>query len=119
VSDRFSVRNGLKQGDALSPMLFNFALDYAIRRVQVNQDDLKLNGTNQILAYADYINIHGGSKHTLMENAEDLVTATRETGLEVSIDKTKYMVMYQDQNAGRIHSVRMNNSTFERVKVFK
>ena len=45
--------------------------------------------------------------------------ATREIGLEVSADKTKYMVMSRDQNAGRIHSVRMNNSTFERVEEFK
>ena len=44
-------------GDALSPMLFNFALEYAIRRVQVNQDGLKLNGTHQFLAYADYVNL--------------------------------------------------------------
>ena len=46
VSDRFPIRYGLKQGDALSSMLFNFALEYAIRRVQVNQDGMKLNGTH-------------------------------------------------------------------------
>ena len=46
-------------------MMFNFALEYAIRRVQVNQDGLKLNGTHQVLAYADDVNILGGSIHTL------------------------------------------------------
>ena len=48
-----------------------------------------------------------------------LAAVAREIGLEVSVDKTKYMVMSRDQNAGRIHSVRMDNSTFERVEEFK
>jgi hypothetical protein len=50
---------------------------------------------------------------------ETLVAAAREIGLEVSADKTKYMVMSRDQNAGRIHSVRMDNRTFERAEEFK
>ena len=70
-------------------MLFNFALDYDIRRVQVNQDGLKLNGTHQLLTYAVDVNILRGSMHTLKVNAEALVAAAREIGLEVSADKTK------------------------------
>jgi len=100
-------------------MLFNFPSEYAIRRVQVNQDGLKLNGTHQLLAYADDVNILVGSIHEIKENAEALVAATREIELEISADKTKYMVMSRDQNAGRNHSVMINNSTFERVEDFK
>jgi len=55
----------------------------------------------------------------VVENAETLAAATREIGLEVSADKTKYMVMSRDRNAGRIHSVRIDNNTFERVEEFK
>ena len=101
----FPIRNGLKQGDALSPLLFNFALEYAVRMVQVNQDGLKLNGTHQLLAYADDVNILGGSVRTVKENAEALVVATKEIGPEVNADKTKYMIMSRDQNAGRSHSI--------------
>ena len=93
LSDMFPIRNGLKQGDASSPLLFNFALEYAIKKVQVIQDGLKLNGTHQLLVYADDVNILGGSVHTLKENADALVVASKEIGLEVNTDKTKYMVM--------------------------
>ena len=103
----------------LSLLLFNFALEYAIRRIQVNQDGLKLNGTHQLLAYADDVNILEGRTHTLTKNAEALVAATREIGLEVSTDKTKYMVMSRDKNAGRNHSVKIDNSTFESLEEFK
>ena len=100
LSDMFPIRNGLKEGDALLPLLFNFALEYAIRRVQVNQDGLKLNGIHQLLAYANDVNMSGGSVHTVKKNAEALVAATKETGLEVNADKTKYMIMSQDQTSG-------------------
>jgi len=66
----FHITNGLKQGDALSPLLFNFALEYDIRRVQVNQDGLKLNGTHQLLVYVNGVNLYGGSMHTIKKNTE-------------------------------------------------
>ena len=86
MSDVFPIRNGLKRGDALSPLLFNLALEYVIRRVQVNQDGLKLNGIHQRLAYADGDSILGGSAHTV-KNTEALVFASNVIGLEVNADK--------------------------------
>ena len=89
-------------------------MEYAIRRVQVNQDGLKLNGTHQLLAYSDDVNILGGKK-----DAETLAAATKEIGLEVNAHKTKYMTVFRDQNVGRIHSMKMDNSSIERVEEFK
>jgi len=100
-------------------LLFNFALEHTIRRVQVNQDGLKLNGTHQLLAYADDVNLLRDSIYTVKENAEALVVASRENGLEVNADKTKYMVVSRDQIAGRSHSMKTDNSSFERMEQFK
>jgi hypothetical protein len=108
-----------KKKDALSPLLYKFALEYAIRRVQVNQVGLKLNGTHQLLVYADDVNILGGSVYTVKKNREAIVVASKETGLEVNADKTKYMVISGDQKAGQIHNLKTDNSSFGRVKQFR
>jgi len=110
------MRIGLKRRDDLSPILFNFALEYAITRVHVNQDGLKLNGTHQLLVYAVDINKWLGSEYTITKSIEALVVASKETRLEVNADKTKYMVMSRDQNAGRSHSIRTGNSFFESLE---
>jgi hypothetical protein len=80
---------------------------------------LKLNGKHQPLVYADYVNILGGSIHTVNENAEVLIVASKETGLEVNADKAKYMVMSRGQNAGQSHVMETDNSSFERVEESK
>jgi hypothetical protein len=63
-----------------------------LRRVQVNQDGLKLNGTHQLLVYSD-ASVLGGRVHIVTENAEALLVVSKEIGPEVNADKTKYMAM--------------------------
>jgi len=69
--------------------------------------------------YADDVNVMGGSVRTIKENAEALVVVSKQSGLEVNADKTKYMIMHRDQNAGRSHSIKTDNSVSERVEEFR
>ena len=117
LSDRFAINNGSKQRDDLSPSILKLAVQYAIKRVRVNQDGLKLNGTHQFLVYADkYI---GWKSTSCREKYRNLLFGSKESGIEVNADKTKYTVMSRDQNAGRSHSIKVDKSPFERVEEFK
>jgi len=70
VLDMFPIQNGLKEGDGLWPLLLKFVLEYTLRRVQVNQNGLKLNGTHHLLVYADDVNILDGSVNTIKKYIE-------------------------------------------------
>ena len=98
LSDAFSIHCVLKEGDALSPLLFNFAQEYAIRRVQENRIGLDMNGKYQLLVYADDVNMLGGNLQTVRENTEIFIKTSKDIGLEVHSDNTKYMLTSRQQN---------------------
>jgi len=70
-----------------------------------------LNGKHQLLLYANDVNVLGGSIRTIKKNKEVLIVASEETELERNAGRTKYMVMSRDQNAGRSHSIKTDNSS--------
>jgi hypothetical protein len=74
-------------------LLFNSALEYAIRKVHKTQVGLKLNGTNQLLAYADDVNLQSNNIGTIKKHTETLINASKEVGLEIQIEKTKCMLL--------------------------
>jgi sorting nexin-29 len=100
-------------------MPFNFALDYDIRRVQENQEGLISYGTHQLLAYADDVNIVGENIDTIQENTKALLYVSKEVGLEVNLEKTKYTLVSRCQKAGQRQSVQRANRSFEDVAKFK
>jgi len=118
LSEVFPIRNGLKQHDVLSPFFFNFSLEYAIKRVQVNQDGFKLNGSHKLF-YADDVDKLGGNVHTVNKTQKLILVGSKEIGLEVNTGKPKYMVMSRDQNSGRSHIIKIENNSFGNLEEFK
>jgi hypothetical protein len=80
---------------------------------------LKLNGAHQVLAYADDVDLLGDSIDITNKNTETLIDASKEVGLEVDVEKTKYMLVSRDQNAGQNRDIKIGNRLFENVSQFK
>jgi hypothetical protein len=119
MSDSFLIQNGLKQGDALSLLLFYFPLECTIRKVQEIQVGLKLNGRHHLLAYADDVNLLGDNVDTIKKNTETLIVASKEVGIEINVEKTKYMLLSRHQNLGQNRNIKRANRSFENVSQFK
>jgi hypothetical protein len=119
LSDTFPVQSSLKQGDALLPLLFNFSLEYVISNVQGNQFGLELNGTHQLLILTDDTNLLADSINTIKENTETLLEGSRDVGLEINAEMTKYMIMSPHQHSVQNQGMRIVNESFENVLTFK
>jgi ABC-type lipoprotein release transport system permease subunit len=117
-ADNFSMQNGLKQGAALSPLLFNFALEYTTRKVPENQVGMKLNGTHHLLVYANDVILLSDNINTI-KNTQTLIDASKEVGLEVNTEKTKYMLLSRHQNARQNHDIKLADRCFENVEQFR
>jgi hypothetical protein len=117
LSEKFPIQNGLKQGEALSTLLFYFALKYAIRRIQENKEGLKLNGTHQHLVYADDVSITEENLENIEKNIGALSDASKEIGVGRNPEKT--MLMSRSQKIGQKHSIKIAKRSFEDVAKFR
>jgi sorting nexin-29 len=97
----------------------NSALEYAIRNVQETQVRLKMNGTHQLLAYADDVNLLGDNIDTVREYTETLIDDSKVVGLEINVEKTKYMLLSRHQNIDRNRDIKIANRSFENVSQFR
>lgn len=120
LSTFFTINSGLKQGDALSPLLFNIVLESSVRRANTETLLFRNRGPRIILAFADDIDIVGNTTIDVKEEFMNLENTAKEVGLRINENKTKYMATTRTERRDRIgQNVTMDQYNFERVQHFK
>lgn len=107
ISESFEVKRGVRQGDPLSTLLFNAALELTIRKSGINRSGTLLNKSHQCLAYADDILLIARSRKKLEEVAGDLFKTAKQIGLQINKSKTKYMELKNKQGENRQNNLRV------------
>ncbi|KAI5718850.1 hypothetical protein M8J76_001122 [Diaphorina citri] len=118
-SDPFSNRTGLRQGDGLSPLLFNLALEMVARKMRMAPAGIHLGDRHKIFAYADDIVLAGENELELRRLLVELVEAAARVGLTINQKKTKYLVLQRGQIREPQQILRIGQYNFERVQCFK
>lgn len=120
LSDVFEVNGGLKQGDAISPILFNIALEKVVRTAGISVELFGRDGPRLLLAFADDIDVAGNSVLTVKDLFTRVETQANQVGLSINEDKTKYMHTSRTGRRDRVgQNVTMGEYNFERVATFK
>jgi hypothetical protein len=120
LSDTFPIKKYRKKGDALSPLLFNFVLQCVIRKDQANQEKLKLSVTYWHLAWADYVKLPSENMRPVRNKKEAVLVASKDIGPEArNAERTEYMFMSHEQNAGQSYNIKIGNNAFEYMAKFR
>ena len=119
LSDWFEVRSGLKQGDALSPVLWNIALESVFRNFKHRQQFFSRTGISLILAYADDIDVVGDSYDAVRGIFLQFQQDAKKIGLNINEDKTKYLHLTQYSSVRLPTKINKGSSIFERPLEFK
>jgi len=120
ISDEFTVTTGVRQGDALSPVLFNLALESVVREVLKNElQGLNIGQGKQIIltAYTDDIAVIAESEDNLKRTTERLIDAAKKIGLIINENKTKFMIIFRREHPQ--NEITIKDLSFERARNFK